>query len=51
MKPIYIHSKLLLADDRFMLLGSTNLYNMSFFYSSELVRLLAPAPSAAAPRI
>jgi len=35
-KPIYVHSKLAIVDDEWMLTGSTNMDNMSFFYSSEL---------------
>jgi len=35
-KPIYVHSKLAIIDDEWVLTGSTNMDNMSFFYSSEL---------------
>jgi len=35
-KPIYVHSKLCIVDDEYIITGSTNLDNMSFFYSSEL---------------
>eukprot|EP01102_Stenamoeba_stenopodia_P013684 TRINITY_DN4473_c1_g1_i1.p1 TRINITY_DN4473_c1_g1~~TRINITY_DN4473_c1_g1_i1.p1 ORF type:complete len:974 (+),score=221.89 TRINITY_DN4473_c1_g1_i1:104-3025(+) len=35
-KPIYVHSKLSIVDDEFLVIGSTNMDNMSFFYSSEL---------------
>lgn len=41
MKPIYIHSKLTLIDDELMVVGSTNLDNMSFFYSSELSAVIS----------
>jgi phosphatidylserine/phosphatidylglycerophosphate/cardiolipin synthase-like enzyme len=34
--PIYVHSKLIIVDDEYVMLGSTNMDNMSFFYSSEL---------------
>eukprot|EP01112_Ceratiomyxa_fruticulosa_P012371 TRINITY_DN3420_c0_g1_i1.p1 TRINITY_DN3420_c0_g1~~TRINITY_DN3420_c0_g1_i1.p1 ORF type:complete len:1058 (-),score=232.48 TRINITY_DN3420_c0_g1_i1:937-4110(-) len=35
-KPIYVHSKLIISDDAILNVGSTNMDNMSFFYSSEL---------------
>eukprot|EP01117_Protostelium_nocturnum_P019954 TRINITY_DN8780_c0_g1_i1.p1 TRINITY_DN8780_c0_g1~~TRINITY_DN8780_c0_g1_i1.p1 ORF type:complete len:862 (-),score=242.51 TRINITY_DN8780_c0_g1_i1:109-2694(-) len=35
-KPIYIHSKIAIIDDEWILSGSSNMDNMSFFYSSEL---------------
>jgi phosphatidylserine/phosphatidylglycerophosphate/cardiolipin synthase-like enzyme len=35
-KSIYIHSKILIADDELLVTGSTNTDNISFFYSSEL---------------
>ena len=35
-KPIYVHSKLSIVDDEYLVIGSTNMDNMSFFYSSEL---------------
>lgn len=40
-KPIYVHSKLLVADDKLLLTGSANMDDMSFFYSSELTLLIA----------
>jgi len=36
LKPIYVHSKMAIVDDEWILTGSTNMDNMSFFYSSEL---------------
>ncbi len=39
-KPIYVHSKLLVADDKLLLTGSANMDDMSFFYSSELTLLV-----------
>jgi len=36
MRPIYVHSKLAIVDDERIITGSTNMDNMSFFYSSEL---------------
>ena len=35
-KPIYVHAKLAIVDDEYILTGTTNMDNMSFFYSSEL---------------
>lgn len=35
-KPIYVHTKLTIVDDEWCLTGSTNMDNVSFFYSSEL---------------
>jgi len=36
LRPIYVHSKLAIVDDERIITGSTNMDNMSFFYSSEL---------------
>ncbi|XP_049850459.1 uncharacterized protein LOC126322621 [Schistocerca gregaria] len=36
LEPIYVHSKLCIIDDQWMIAGSTNMDNLSFFYSSEL---------------
>jgi len=33
---IYVHSKLVIVDDELVVTGSTNMDNVSFFYSSEL---------------
>ena len=35
-KPIYVHSKLIIVDDEYLDIGSTNMDNMSFYYSSEV---------------
>ncbi|PRP83108.1 hypothetical protein PROFUN_09787 [Planoprotostelium fungivorum] len=35
-EPVYIHSKICIIDDEWILTGSSNMDNMSFFYSSEL---------------
>lgn len=35
-KPIYVHSKLVIVDDELIVTGSANMDDMSFFYSSEL---------------
>lgn len=35
-KSIYIHSKLLIADDRVMCIGTSNTDNLSFYQSSEI---------------
>lgn len=35
-KPIYVHTKLTIVDDEWCVTGSTNMDNVSFFYSSEL---------------
>ncbi|EGG14021.1 phospholipase D [Cavenderia fasciculata] len=43
-KPIYIHSKLIVVDDVTLNVGSTNMDNMSFFHSSELsISVMDPA--------
>jgi len=39
-KSIYVHSKILIVDDEVVLTGSTNMDNVSFFYSSELSLIL-----------
>jgi len=39
-KVIYVHSKLLIVDDEVVVTGSTNMDNVSFFYSSELSLIL-----------
>ncbi|GAM27224.1 hypothetical protein SAMD00019534_103990 [Acytostelium subglobosum LB1] len=36
LKPIYIHSKVIIVDDVLFNCGSTNMDNMSFFHSSEI---------------
>ena len=35
-KPIYVHSKLVIVDDEFIVTGSCNMDDQSFFYSSEI---------------
>jgi len=35
-KPIYVHAKLAIVDDTFLVNGSTNMDNISFFYCSEV---------------
>eukprot|EP01126_Amoeba_proteus_P049171 TRINITY_DN5731_c3_g1_i1.p1 TRINITY_DN5731_c3_g1~~TRINITY_DN5731_c3_g1_i1.p1 ORF type:complete len:278 (+),score=62.12 TRINITY_DN5731_c3_g1_i1:532-1365(+) len=35
-KAIYVHSKIIISDDKLIVTGSTNTDNVSFFYSSEL---------------
>jgi len=35
-KPIYVHTKLIIVDDEYLITGSTNMDNVSFFYSTEL---------------
>lgn len=41
---IYVHSKITLVDDLWMVTGSTNMDNVSFFHSSELsVEIYSPA--------
>lgn len=35
-KSIYVHTKMVIIDDQWVLTGSTNMDNVSFFYSSEL---------------
>lgn len=41
---IYVHSKVTLIDDMWMVTGSTNMDNVSFFHSSELsIELYSPA--------
>lgn len=35
-KSIYVHTKMVIIDDQWLLTGSTNMDNVSFFYSSEL---------------
>lgn len=41
---IYVHSKVTLIDDQWMVTGSTNMDNVSFFHSSELsVEIYSPA--------
>jgi hypothetical protein len=43
LKPIYVHSKVVIVDDEYADIGSANMDNMSFFFSSELsLRLLCP---------
>ena len=43
LKPIYVHSKVVIVDDEYADVGSANMDNMSFFFSSELsLRLLCP---------
>jgi phospholipase D1/2 len=39
-KPIYVHSKLIVIDDNLLVTGSANMDDMSFFYSSELTLLI-----------
>lgn len=39
-KQIYIHAKVIILDDACLVIGSTNLDNISFFYSSELVAII-----------
>ncbi len=50
-KPIYVHSKLVIADDELMLTGSANMDDMSFFYSSELTLSIANANLAKSMRL
>eukprot|EP00762_Andalucia_godoyi_P006389 ANDGO_05930.mRNA.1 Phospholipase D beta 1 len=40
MKPIYVHSKVVIADDDAVLIGSANMDNMSLFRASELAVML-----------
>eukprot|EP01119_Soliformovum_irregulare_P018865 TRINITY_DN5871_c0_g1_i2.p1 TRINITY_DN5871_c0_g1~~TRINITY_DN5871_c0_g1_i2.p1 ORF type:complete len:541 (+),score=138.32 TRINITY_DN5871_c0_g1_i2:1159-2781(+) len=46
LKPIYVHTKLVVVDDEVMLTGSANMDNMSFFYSSELSVTIRNSPVA-----
>jgi len=50
-KPIYVHTKLSIVDDQWILTGSTNMDNVSFFYSSELSIEIRNAKLAAETRI
>ncbi len=45
-KPIYVHSKLVIADDERLFIGSANMDDMSFYYSSELAVQLHSATLA-----
>lgn len=45
-KPIYVHTKLVVADDETLLTGSANMDDMSFFFSSELALLVHDAALA-----
>lgn len=40
LKPIYVHSKVAIVDDDFIVTGSANMDDMSFFYSSEVLVVL-----------
>ena len=50
-KPIYVHSKLVIADDQVLLTGSANMDDMSFFYSSELTVSVASSSLAKSTRL
>lgn len=50
-KPIYVHSKLSIVDDEWILTGSTNMDNMSFFYSSELSITITNAELARSTKV
>ncbi|EFA81758.1 phospholipase D [Heterostelium album PN500] len=51
LKPIYIHSKLILVDDQLFNVGSTNMDNMSFFHSSELTASIVDPKLARETRV
>lgn len=50
-KPIYVHAKLAIVDDECILTGTTNMDNMSFFYSSELSVTVAHPALAKGTRV
>ena len=50
-KPIYVHSKLVIVDDELIVTGSANMDDMSFFYSSELTLNIADARLAKDTRL
>mmetsp|Transcript_9273 Transcript_9273/g.28660 ORF Transcript_9273/g.28660 Transcript_9273/m.28660 type:complete len:930 (+) Transcript_9273:154-2943(+) len=51
LKSIYVHSKLVIVDNEFMVTGSANMDNNSFFYGSELTATIHQSDIAKDTRV